>query len=1127
MRNQALRFLRGGAMASAVFLVFAGSVRFADATVDLNGNGMSDVWESLFHAQGLAPNADADGDGMTNLQESIAGTDPFNANSVFKISKLDATGGNVTVHWPSVVGKRYQVFTSTDLTNWTPLTTLLVGTGAEMTTTAAQGVLPTFFRVTVSDIDTDADGVNDWEEIQVGLDPAKIATDGTNNDNNRVVAALQATSTTLTVSETDPVQSQDGMSAGTFTIARSGRLDPLTATYTVSGTAVAGTDYQSLSGTITFPFGFTPAVVQVTPLAGSTSTRTLLLNLTPGSGYQIGAPAGATMNIPPQPGASQVVQDIWTNVPGTLVSQIPLNTKPNSSRLLNTLENPIGAPLGTNYGTRIRGYFTAPTTGNYTFWIASADQSELWISDDDQPASLTKRASVTGATASHQWTKYPEQKSRLLGLTSGHKYYYEVYQKNGGSPENLAVGWLKPGQTGTAPSEVTGATASTVTPFLPVVHLPDGSALYFANLVPQTGVISTASGTATLQLAADETRAVLRLNYTNLSSGLTGEHIHGPADPGQSGSIIFDIDTAPPQQDGSFLWVFTQVGTYSPADIVSFIKAGRTYVNVHTANYPNGEIRGQLARTSGTSAFVAPTPPPVLSVGPASAQDAARFLTQATFGPTTALLGQVQSPGDFTTFLNQQFSMSPTPTLPRSDANVAALPAGTNPSNAQFQEAWWKTVLAAPDQLRQRVAFALSEILVVSANGNSMGNNPEAMAVYWDLLTTDVFGNFRQILEEVTLNPAMGDFLDMVHNDKPDLTKGTEPNENYAREINQLFSIGLNRLNLDGSLALDDKGQPVPTYDQNVVIGFAHVFTGWYWAQSGTPTWNFAPANYRLPMIAFATHHDAANQKFLLDNNVLPAGQTQAQDLKDALDIIFNHPNVGPFIARQLIQRLVTDNPSPGYIYRVAQVFNNNGQGVRGDMKAVIQSVLLDYEARTTAELATASYGHEREPLIRLTNLYRAFNASAASGNFAIGNQTSNFAQGSLYAPTVFNFFPPDYIQPGAMAQAGLFAPEFAITTDTTVITSANKMRSAVYQQPSGTNLDLMVCDLSSLTPLASNPGVLVDSLNNLLMNGEMSPSMRTIVVNAVTQISATKTLERAQTAVHLLVTSPEFVIEK
>ena len=508
-----------------------------------------------------------------------------------------------------------------------------------------------------------------------------------------------------------------------------------------------------------------------------------------------------------------------------------------------------------------------------------------------------------------------------------------------------------------------------------------------------------------------------------------------------------------------------------------------------------------------------------------AAAEAARFLTQSTFGPTTSLLQQVEQIG-FANFLDQQFALGATATLPRVDQAVASLPAGTGPSNAQFQEAWWHTIVTAPDQLRQRVAFALSQIMVVSANGNSMRQHPEAMAAYWDLLARDAFGNFRKLLEDVTLNPAMGDFLDMAHNDKPNPRKNTEPNENYGREVMQLFTIGLYRLNPDGSLQLDGNGQPIPTYDQDVVEGYSHVFTGWSWAQTGTPTWNYVPPNYRQPMMAFADHHDTG-PKQLLDGVTLPAGLSQADDLKQALDLLFNHQNTGPFIARRLIQRLVTSNPSPGYIARVAQVFANNGHGVRGDLKAVVQAILLDSEARLSNPGAYAGYGHEREPIVRLANLYRAFNASAPSGKFVVNNQPFIFGQAPLYSPTVFNFFAPDYSQPGAIEQAGLFAPEFQITTDTTVITSANKMRSAVYQEPSLSNPDTIVLDLSSLTTLASNPGSLVDSLNILLMSGQMSAQTRNIVVNAVSQIPDTNPLERAQTAVHLLVTSPEFVVEK
>lgn len=516
-----------------------------------------------------------------------------------------------------------------------------------------------------------------------------------------------------------------------------------------------------------------------------------------------------------------------------------------------------------------------------------------------------------------------------------------------------------------------------------------------------------------------------------------------------------------------------------------------------------------------------PPPPPI-----PTAAEAARFLNQSTFGPTNALLTQVQVRDGFNVFLTQQFTVPPTPTVPRVDAAVAALPTDSGPSNPQFQEAWWYTIVTAPDQLRQRVAFALSEIFVISAQNSGMYEHPEAMATYWDMLARDAFGNFRQLLEDVTLNPGMGDYLDMVHNDKPNPRRNTEPNENYAREVMQLFTIGVWKLNLDGTQQLDTNRQPIPSYDQDVVEGYAHVFTGWYWAQSGTPTWNYVPANYRAPMMAFPDHHDVG-QKLLLNGVTLPANQTQDVDLRQALDLLFNHPNVGPFIARQLIQRLVTSNPSPAYISRVAAKFNDNGAHVRGDLSAVVRAILLDSEARSSSLTTQDNYGHEREPIIRLANLYRAFNASAASGKFIVGNQTSTFGQAALYAPSVFNFFAPNYSQSGAIEQAGLVSPEFQITTDTTVITTANRMRSTVYAQPSSTNPDVLVLDLSSVAALASNPTALVDSLNNLLMGGEMSAEMRTIVINAVTQISAANTLERAQTAVHLLVTSPEFVIEK
>jgi uncharacterized protein (DUF1800 family) len=517
-----------------------------------------------------------------------------------------------------------------------------------------------------------------------------------------------------------------------------------------------------------------------------------------------------------------------------------------------------------------------------------------------------------------------------------------------------------------------------------------------------------------------------------------------------------------------------------------------------------------------------PTPTPTPTPPPTSAE-AARFLTQSSFGPNASSIARVQAVG-FSGYLNQQFATSATATVPLTDALISILPAGTNPSYPQFQEAWWSTIVRGSDQLRQRVAFALSEIMVISANGSGMFDHPEAMATYWDVLTRDAFGNFRQLIEDVTLNPGMGDYLDMVHNDKPNPRRNTEPNENYARELMQLFTIGLYKLNPDGSRQLDGFSQPIPTYDQDVVEGYAHVFTGWYWAQTGTPTWSYVDPNYRQPMMAFADHHDTG-AKTILSGVTLPAGQTQAQDLQMGLDAIFNHPNVGPFVGKQLIQKLVTSNPSPAYVSRVAAAFADNGLGVRGDMKAILSAIFLDPEARTAT--SDSGFGHEREPLVRLANVFRAFNVSASSGRFIVNNANFSFSQAPLYAPSVFNFFSPFWSQTGAIENAGLVAPEFQITTDTTVITSANKIRSAVYQQPNVNNPDLLVLDLSMQTQLASNPAMLVDSLNTLLMSGQMSAGMRNIVINAVNQIPAASALERAQTAVHLIVTSPEFVIEK
>jgi uncharacterized protein (DUF1800 family) len=678
--------------------------------------------------------------------------------------------------------------------------------------------------------------------------------------------------------------------------------------------------------------------------------------------------------------------------------------------------------------------------------------------------------------------------------------------------EPAVVSTLQPGNYTTIVRGATDTTGIALVEFYDLDQPPqsDGSTLYIAQLRGQAGTTSLGAGTATLRLSADEKSAVVVFNYSNLSSPVTGMHVHA-----SDGTILFDLDATPPQADGSYVWVLAPVGSFSVADIISMIESGGTYLNIHTSNYPKGEIKGFFDLSRGAQIAPVPTPPPPLASGTPSMTDAARFLSQATFGPSDESIAHLQQVG-FDAWLNEQFAATASGHLAWVDAS------GVNPPTiAQTMEAWWTFANTGPDQLRQRVAFALSEFFVVSVNSAGLGNNPVAMSAYYDVLVRDAFTNYRQLLEDITLNPAMGKYLDMLHNDKAGATH--QPNENYAREIMQLFSIGLYDLNLDGSLTLDSSGFPIATYNQDAVLGFAATFTGWNYAQAGTPVWNGATPDFRDPMMPVPSHHETA-AKTVLDGVVIPANQTPEQDLKMALDTVFNHPNVGPFFCRQLIQRLVTSNPSPGYVYRVASVFNDNGQGVRGDLKAVIRAILMDYDARGAAKTDQGA-GHLREPVLRVTNLLRALHANSPDGKFTLGSPAV-LGEVPLHSPTVFNFFSPDYEAPGAIAANGLASPELEITTETTTISLANYLRNAIYSGL-GPSADRVTLDESKDISLAADPNQLVDHLNSLLMAGSMSSGMRNILVNAVTQIPSTNPTERARTATYLVINSPEFAVDK
>jgi uncharacterized protein (DUF1800 family) len=379
----------------------------------------------------------------------------------------------------------------------------------------------------------------------------------------------------------------------------------------------------------------------------------------------------------------------------------------------------------------------------------------------------------------------------------------------------------------------------------------------------------------------------------------------------------------------------------------------------------------------------------------------------------------------------------------------------------------------------------------------------------------------------------MGYYLNMIQSKKADAAKGTHPNENYAREVNQLFSIGLVKLNPDGTRQLDGNGAPIPTYDQNVVQGFAAAFTGWNFAgsEAANPR-DFDPAkeNWLQPMEPWESFHDR-NTKTLLDGFVTPANQTARQDMKLALDTIFNHPNVGPFIVRELIQRLVTSNPGPAYIGRVAAVFNNNGAGVRGDLKAVVRAVLMDPEARDLSLVAAPTWGKQREPVIRFASMLRGFNATSPSGRnkiWYLDSADEGLNQSPLLAPSVFNFFSPNYRQPGPLSQAGLSTPEFQITTETSMVGGLNFFYRLVKNGYYGDGDTRLTLNYALLNGLASDPPKLVDQLNLQFYCGLMSDQTRTVMLNALNALTGGNLVrDRVRAALTLMLLSPEFVIQK
>jgi hypothetical protein len=1250
-----------------VILALGAAERIQAQKLDQNSNGMSDVWEQIYNAVAMDPTLDSDGDGVSNLQESMAGTNPFDANSAPKIPTPVYSSSNFSVTLPNALGKQYQLQSVqpqiSGWTNWTVESTIIARTGTVVTLTAPIAVTAKFFRVGIADVDTDGDGLNDWEEYQLGLDPTKAFSNnqldglGQPMGDYAYAAARMASQNVVTIVATDPtcVQPDPGQLAGDlgqFTITRGGfPLNAITVNLSTAGPATGlatpGVDHLPLPTSVSFPPGVGSVTVAVRPLAHTNLLTPVVakLNVLGGSGYTPGNPTNASIIIYPSqtPGGagltgyyytnasatyssplnfnaanlimtrtdtnvdytwgttslpipnngyysvrwlgqvqpqysekyffvantddgvkvwvndtlvidswitksasdvtgtinlqagvrynikmeyfqgtgsagahlswysasqpkqvipksrmypstvtqaptvlisartavgflnqpfnfsvvgansaalysasplppglsfntgnglisgtptlagdfqvfltasnsvgvsasvltitvfdtgSSVVREVWTNAPGVNIADIPLGTTPSSVAALGSLDGI--NDFGDNYGERIRGYITAPATANYYFWIAGSDSAELWISNDSEPANKVRRAYVSpSGTAPHQWNLQTNQKSGWLSLVAGQKYYVEVLHKAGvGAGDNWSVGYLQdPTGTNNTPSGVVPSYLNSRY-YPPPASVAPGT-LYVATMLPGIGVTNMPVGSATLRLSADNSKAVLNFSVEGISSTIISEHINNDPYLGSPSGIMFDISDTLPQADGSFVWNIGPVGTLSAADVLQVLKEGKGYITILTDYYPNGELIGHFEQAVGSSSFTPPPPPPAWVDDHSDASAASRFLIQTTFGPSPSEVANVQAIG-YTNWIDSQFALPATHHLPLLYAKKSPDPTLPYSGNTVFNT-WWQQSITAPDQLRQRIAFALSEIMVVSDQG-TLQDNGVVLSSYYDMLVDNAFVNFRELLEAVTLHPAMGLYLNMQGNDKGNIITGTHPNENYAREIEQLFSIGLNRMWPDGTLVMDSTGEIVPTYNQDVILGFSAVFTGWNYYQTNQangrlPT-GFGPsANYTNPMVLVPTHHDLGT-KLLLDNVVLPAAQGTfadpsntnydnygLRDLELAHDSIFYNQNTGPFICRQLIQRLVTSHPSPAYLYRVVQTFNDNGAGVRGDMQAVIKAILLDYEARSSASLSNPAFGKEREPLLRVTAMARAFPAPPPiAGNYSQPtNQTIYF----------------------------------------------------------------------------------------------------------------------------------------
>jgi len=924
------------------------------SALDLDSNRFPDVWETKYNAASLAPDEDKDGDGATNAQEATAGTNPFDSNSKLALTlDLGESGGSIS--FPTQPGKKYQVQTSIKPEGeWTPFGDPIVAEESAHTMPITTADSSRFFKITVSDADTDNDGVDDWAELELGLNP-KNATSFP--DSNK-------------------------------------------------------TDLEVVTGMINAWRGGIAIMA-----GGSGKTR----NVTGGG-----------------------IQSLY-------------ESEPNTAAVFN-FARPTAEPTPLVLYLQISGA-TDPTT-------SSASPSDYTLRNGTY--TVTDRITIPANATSVNLTV------RAVPDTIAE------------TPEELVVSVI--GQTPYAKATFYDARENDAA----------SQKLYVAYLRPMTGVISNGSGLSTLRLNGGNTAASISVTFTNLNAPVsTVQLVSGTS------TILLSLQ-ATASYNGT--WTLTSQQAYlTDQAALNALRNGDLRLRVSSQNHLGGEIEANFQLADGSIEFQPPpsVPAPGTLTGTTLDQDIARFLTQATYGPTPALIDnlrtRVTNAGGnritaYSQWIDEQFALSPVSLEAYTRAaNNQAISIYLNhvvPPNPDYEpdyhnrrRGWWQAALSAPDQLRQRVAFALSEIFVISDNNNVVHNRSYATGAYYDMLAQAANGSYATLLKDVSKHPLMGYYLSHLGNRAKVLGPNGEvlssPDENYAREIMQLFSIGLVQLHPDGSLKLDSSSLPLPTYNQDDISEMARVFTGWYYSKLNRPirtdtivdNTSFGnidlgqrryEAQWIYPMKMFQDKHDTGAKTAI--GLSLPAGQTGEKDLDDVIAHLSSHPNTAPFISRLLIQRLVSSNPSRGYVYRVSSAFTNSS----GNLGATVKAILLDPEARSISNATTIpGYGKVKEPLVRATNFFRAFNLKSQlplSDLIAYGYpatelakypagtmvariyNTTRFGQEPISAPSVFNWFQPDYAPPGDLANSRLVSPDLMIANESSLVYLTNFLFRPIYR---------------------------------------------------------------------------------